>query len=183
MRQRDVQEQRLQDFLVPAGLGEHLEAPHHFQAVGQFEHRHAGVRGVLDNEFLVAFGLQAGVLRLDGGNMVEPLHHRANVLVPVFAQDLHPAHPAGLVQVHGGHALGGKTNLVGHNTGHGIRMAYERRPVVTGHIFQGFHSQGPGLLNEGLAFGSILLKRNHWAAFCLSLRAFWKARAFCKCSV
>ena len=147
--QRNVQQQRFQNLLVPAGLGEHLEASHHLQTVCQFEHRHARVPGILDNEFLIILRLQTGVLGLDGRNLVQAFHQGADSFSPFSLLYLHTGHAAGFVQVNGGDAFLREANLVGHYFGHGIRMADKRRPVVPGVVLQGFCSSRTGLIYEG----------------------------------
>ena len=149
--QRDIQQERFQDLLVTAGLGEHPETSHHLQTVGQFEHGHARVPGILDDEFLIVLRLQARILGLDGGNLVQALHQRADSFSPFRLLYLQTAHAAGLVQVHGGNALFRKTNLVGHYLRHGIRMADEGGPVVPGEILQSLRRRRAGLVYEGCA--------------------------------
>ena len=149
VRQGNVQHEGLQDFGFPAGLGEYLEAAHHFQAVGQLEHGHAGVGRILDDELFVILGLQAGVLGLDGGNAVETVHQSADGRAPFGLLYLHAGHAAGFVQVNGGDALLGEADLPVHDVGHGVGVADEGRSVVAGAVLEGFYRRGAGFFNEG----------------------------------
>ena len=147
MRQRHVEHQRLQQLLVAGGLGEHLQAPHHLQAVGDLEHGHARVGGVLDDEALVVLRLQAGVLGLDGRDLVEPIHERADVLRE--GADIHLLMDAGrLVQIHRGHARIRETDLVLDDAGHVVGVREERGPVVAGLVLQHLLRQRAGLFND-----------------------------------
>ena len=147
--QRDVQHERFQNLPLPAGLREHLEASHHLQAVGQLEDGHARIPGVLDDEFLVVLGLQARVLGLDGGNLVKTVHQRADGRAPIGLLYLHAAHPAGLMQVHGGDAFFRQADFIGHDGGDGIRVHDERGSVVAGYVLEGSGGCGAGFLDEG----------------------------------
>ena len=132
MGQRDVQHQGFQDLAFAAGLGEDLQAPHHLQPVRQFQDGHAGIGRILDDQLLVILGLQARILGLDGGNLVQALHQGADGGAPVGLLHGKACHAAGFVQIDGGDAFLRKADFIGHDPGHGIRVADERRPVVAG---------------------------------------------------
>ena len=71
----DVQEHGLGDLPLLGGLGQQLDVAHHVEAVGYFDEHDSRVAGVGDDKALVVLGLEAGLLGLDGGYLVEALRY------------------------------------------------------------------------------------------------------------
>ena len=158
VRQRDVQHQGFQDLPLAVRLRKDGERAHHLQAVRQLEDGHARVRRVLDDQFLVVLGLEAGVLGLDGGNLVQAVHHRIDAFVQLQGVDVqvHLPAPRGFVQEHGGDALGRQADLVGDDLRDGERMPEEGRPVAAGLAGEGLFGQVVGLPDQFTALVGIM---------------------------
>ena len=147
VRQRHIEHQRLEELLVAGGLGEELQAAHHFQPVRDLEHGHARVRGVLDDELLVVLRLQTGVLGLDGRDLVEAVHERPHVLRE--RADVHILMDAGgFVEIDGSHAGVREADLVFDDPGHLVRVSDERGPVVPGLVLQCLQRHCAGFFDQ-----------------------------------
>ena len=148
MRQRNVQHEGFQDFLLPVAFGEHGKTSHHLQTVGKLKDRHARIPRVLDDELFVILCLQPRILGLDGRNLIEAVYQVADDIAPLPCLYLITAHAAGLVQVNGGNAFFRKTNLFLDDTGHRVRVADKRRTVVAGLVPQDRHRHFPRLCDD-----------------------------------
>ena len=122
---------------------------HDLQAVGDLDDANSRVGRILDDEFLVILSLQAGVLGLDGGYLVEAVDHQPNVLGE--CRDVYILVCAGgLVQVHGGGAGVGETDFLRDDVRHAVCVPDERRAVIPGLALERLHGNLPGRSFERL---------------------------------
>ena len=104
----DVQEHGLGDLPLLGGLGQQLDVAHHVEAVGYFDEHDSRVSGVGDDKALVVLGLEAGLLGLDGGYLVEALRYVYNLRGKCsFREALRHlrVEPDGLMEKYGNDAL------------------------------------------------------------------------------
>ena len=73
MGEGNVQHKCLENLPFPGKFREDVKRAHHLQPVGKLQHCDARIPGVRDNQFLVVVSLKFRVLRLDGGNLVQPV--------------------------------------------------------------------------------------------------------------
>ena len=144
VRQRDVEHEGLQDLPFAVRLREDGQGAHHLQPVRQLEDGHAGILG------------------LDGGDLVQAVHHRIDALVQFQGADVHIGTPLPdrLVQEHGGHALGREADFVGNDLSDSEGMPEERLPVAAHFSRERLFGQVIGLPDHFAAFGGVLLKKS-----------------------
>ena len=189
--QRNVQHQGLQNLFLPGSLRKHLQMPHYLQPVRDLEHGHTRVCRVLYYEFLVAFGLQPGVLRLDGRDLVQSINHFIDVLResafrfrslvfrfrplslpkgrtiqrPFRAQINLRMLSGRLVEEHRRHAVRRQTDLVRRDQRHVDRMLDEGVSVATRLVGQRRRSYSVRFVDESLSalivLGKSLMNRVH----------------------
>ena len=136
----NVQHERLQNLVFAGRFGEHVQVSHDLQAVGDFQHRHTGIGGILDNQFLIILGLQAGVFRFDRGDLVQTVHHGIDVVAERFLPDIGIGmHALGFMQENRGDAFGREGNLVRCDQGDAHRVA-DKGGSVAAFVF----GKGPG---------------------------------------
>ena len=154
--QRHVEHGGLQQFLVAGTLGEHAQVAHYLEAVGDLEHDDAGVAGVLDYQFLVVLGLEARVLGLDRGNLVEAVDYRAHVLGEGADVDV-LVDAGGFVEVDRGHAFVRQPDFVFHYAGDAVGMTDEGRAVVAGLVRERRSCDGACLFDKIVHYGKYSL--------------------------
>ena len=131
--QGDVKHQGFEDFPLPRCLREYLEVAHYLEPVGNLDDRHPRVSGILHNELLVALGFEAGVFRLYGGYLVQPVHYLADLGRELGFPDVESRMlPPCLMQEYCGGTFRRQANLVRHDESHVHRMLDERMSVVPG---------------------------------------------------
>ena len=129
----DVQEHGLGDLPLLGGLGQQLDVAHHVEAVGYLDEHDPRVAGVGDDQTLVVLGLEAGLLRLDGGYLVEALRYVYNLRGKCsFREALHHlrVEPDGLMEKYGNDALVAEVDVLSHDAGHSEGMLDEWMPVL-----------------------------------------------------
>ena len=139
VRQGHIEHKGLEELLVAGHLREDVQVAHHLEAVRYLDHADPRVGGVLDYQFLVFLRLQARVLGLYRGNLVEAVHHHPHVLgkcadVYVFMA------AGGLVEIDSGNARLRQAYFVSDDMGRAVGMLDEGRSVVAGLAFKGCQS-------------------------------------------
>ena len=151
MGEGNVEKEGLELLAFAGGLGEELQGAHDLKAVGELEYDYARVGGVADYQFLVVVGFQTGVLGLDGGYLVQPVHHREDVAAEEPVGDDAGLGPATrrLVQEHCGDALGTEADLSCRDPGDVLGMLDERGAVAALLAFKCFAGYVVGRFDKG----------------------------------
>ena len=178
MRQRDIQEQGFEQFLLPRHLGEQRQVPHNLQPVGNLDDRRPRVRRAAHNQALVILRLELRILRADGRNHIQPLGEHAHFLRE-RGEVRFGVLPAGFVQVDGGQAVVPEADFLRDDFRHRVRVLDKRMPVAPDLVFQGFQRKCARFTDQRT--------ERHTAAFFFSaarlFSARWNSPALRRCSL
>ena len=154
--QRNIEHQGFQHLPFAGGLREHRQRTHHLQPVGELEDGHPRILRILDDQLLVVLRFQPGIFRLDGRNLVQPVHHGGNTLVKSEGEHVHRSRTGGFVEKNGRDAFRRQADFIRDNPGDRDGMPDEGRPVIADLPLEGLFGHGISLLNQGLPFWAIV---------------------------
>ena len=83
----DIEHESLEHLLLAGHLGEKIQVAHHLQTIGDLDHRHARIGGILDDQLFILLRLEAGVARGNGCDLVETVNNLEDRLVDIKVRE------------------------------------------------------------------------------------------------